>query len=653
MIAGDSFDGGDESVASDYHNFDYNDKSAEEDINGMEGAMHSEFDEMADAVGDDDDDDDDDEEEEEEDEAPEGDGINEVDWAEPHQENHHEGSGDTDGASPILPSEEGESCPPPEWTPPSYKCLCKKGNNATCLQSVPRAALYKTLNNFNAKKKYMRRRYVAWTYCVAHSKPLSQEAMKKKRVKFHFFGHPLCTNGMRKLTSCGRVVFEQAKIDASLGVFDWKPKRTTPPPPRQNKLIKVFLEDFVRREGLPNPGAKGPIFFLPVRFTKKEVYHEYCAWIDKHPELVAVHKNKTPVAYEWFTKYWAKKVPNIKPGHAKTDLCNTCTCYFRKRMLEQHRDHLRKVEVENNTFKENLRRTRESNNKSVHIVFDYSQSVRLPMLTMQPKEMFFKCGQIIDIFGIANTTELLQKNFLLPEGKWPRSKGIVGVTSMVHHYLCSEVFDQLKYDRLKKIYMMADNCCAQNKNNMFILYLSLISVTSKVDINYHFQLPGHTKFFPDSCFGILKRKLYKNNVLSCKQMHTLIRESSKCNDTIHHNTIRYFDWESFLNDHYVEGVLKKIPQIAKIRQFEFRHRQPGVVFYKTSSSDDSFEEWFLNTKDNVTNEIFENLNDYIVPTPPLTSARVKQLMEIRDKFILGDFQEHALDFFNEIDDIMM
>eukprot|EP00056_Hartaetosiga_gracilis_P009343 m.134053 g.134053 ORF g.134053 m.134053 type:complete len:137 (+) comp13107_c0_seq4:614-1024(+) len=92
--------------------------------------------------------------------------------------------------------------------------------------------------------------------------------------------------------------------------------------------------------------------------------------------------------------------------------------------------------------------------------------------------------------------------------------------------------------------------------------------------------------------------------------------------------------------------MKKIP--TKVRQFEFRHKQPGKVFIKYRSDEDAFQEIPLNVNYLVTNEVFSHLKDYVVPTERLPDVRIRQLEEIRDKFIIGEgFEEHAMDFFDE------
>ena len=63
--------------------------------------------------------------------------------------------------------------------------------------------------------------------------------------------------------------------------------------------------------------------------------------------------------------------------------------------------------------------------------------------------------------------------------------------------------------------LQADNCVRQNKNKTMMWYLAGRTVTDqhhKIDIQY--MLPGHTKFRPDSYFGILKRQYHVQNSIN-------------------------------------------------------------------------------------------------------------------------------------------
>jgi len=61
---------------------------------------------------------------------------------------------------------------------------------------------------------------------------------------------------------------------------------------------------------------------------------------------------------------------------------------------------------------------------------------------------------------------------------------------------------------LKHIFLYADNCCGQNKNNVMMEYLSWRVITKRhTNIVLSFLVIGHTKFSPDWCFDLLKQNI--------------------------------------------------------------------------------------------------------------------------------------------------
>lgn len=169
------------------------------------------------------------------------------------------------------------------------------------------------------------------------------------------------------------------------------------------------------------------------------VYEEFLRKFDtsqEYQQTIATHTRKRPISLDHFFKYWNKKLKHIRLEHAKTDVCDVFTKFQRWRQWDSLRFHQMDVELEKNVFLRNLEFTGNPSNNAIFICVNYSQSVRLPLLTESPKQLFFKSGKIVDISGIANMTEIKQTTFLLPQGGWPRSKGIIGVISMLHYYLC-------------------------------------------------------------------------------------------------------------------------------------------------------------------------------------------------------------------------
>ena len=59
----------------------------------------------------------------------------------------------------------------------------------------------------------------------------------------------------------------------------------------------------------------------------------------------------------------------------------------------------------------------------------------------------------------------------------------------------------------KDVHLHADNCGGQNKNNIMVGYLLWRVLTGlHNNITLSFMIVGHTKFSPDWCFGLLKKR---------------------------------------------------------------------------------------------------------------------------------------------------
>lgn len=67
------------------------------------------------------------------------------------------------------------------------------------------------------------------------------------------------------------------------------------------------------------------------------------------------------------------------------------------------------------------------------------------------------------------------------------------------------------------VYLHADNCVGQNKNNYVLWYLLWRVLTGRhTQVTLSFLVVGHTKFAPDWSFGLFKR-LYRRTNIGCLQ----------------------------------------------------------------------------------------------------------------------------------------
>ena len=100
-------------------------------------------------------------------------------------------------------------------------------------------------------------------------------------------------------------------------------------------------------------------------------------------------------------------------------------------------------------------------------------------------------------------------------------------------------------------------------------------------INYDFLLPGHTKFAPDWCFGLVKQKTRRTFISSLFDIGRTVEDSAAVNVTelvgLHNGTvlIATYDWVAYLGQYF-----KKLPQIKSFYHFRFDKEHPGTVFCK-------------------------------------------------------------------------
>ena len=104
-------------------------------------------------------------------------------------------------------------------------------------------------------------------------------------------------------------------------------------------------------------------------------------------------------------------------------------------------------------------------------------------------------------------------------------------------------------------------------------------------ITLSFMLPGHTKFSPDSYFGLLKSKYRKSDIDCLQDLVNCIVNCSKNSKTIPQvygkhlgykkNCYEYKDWPNFL-----EKYFRPVNSILKYSYFEFNSDKPGKIYLK-------------------------------------------------------------------------
>ena len=159
----------------------------------------------------------------------------------------------------------------------------------------------------------------------------------------------------------------------------------------------------------------------------------------------------------------------------------------------------------------------------------------------------------------------IQINYLIDEAS-ATGKGANTVISLLHHFFTTNMFGE------SFVYLHADNCSGQNKNRHVIAYLMWKVLTGRhKQITLSFLIVGHTKFSPDTCFGMIKR-LYKRTFVG-----SVVNEPQLVGAQDGSTIVAMYDWAT-----YFDGNTTKVSGIKKYQHFCFTSEHPGVVYVKTS-----------------------------------------------------------------------
>jgi len=216
---------------------------------------------------------------------------------------------------------------------------------------------------------------------------------------------------------------------------------------------------------------------------------------------------------------------------------------------------------------------------------------------------------------------------------------------MIWHVLTLESFNDVE-----ELILNADNCPGQGKNKFIMWFCSWLPMVRKKlkVVEVTFGKVGHTKMFPDACFGLIKRAVKKEELVTPQQLYNVVDlRSSDCNQAVGPDEFQWFDWKGFLGQFYSSPV----PSIMTLHIFHFYKETPGVVFGRSTVSGETEVKHCLfrggvkgkNLLDNWAGKGRKRLSTFPLATVPLPSQRVEQLEAIKKKFLHN--QEHQMAFF--------
>ncbi|XP_060600079.1 uncharacterized protein LOC132753609 isoform X1 [Ruditapes philippinarum] len=347
--------------------------------------------------------------------------------------------------------------------------------------------------------------------------------------------------------------------------------------------VVYFIRNYAEERGLPQPAAPRcldniPPVYLTSDTTKKDMHQLYkqsCS----DPRVRALELTS-------FKDIWRTCLPHIRIASPKDDVCATCEKLRRQisgtvtedvtlETTTALRDHVLLAQKERDLYNECIRRsvdTRDSEEKFVHLTFDFSQNVSLPHFSRQMGPLYFLTLRKIQIFGVRLDGMPHQLNFLIDEDQTigPDGKGTHGpdaVLSMVDWTL------QNHANQTPALSIHSDNCPGQNKNRYTIGYFMWRVMTGQNEkIEYHMQVPGHARCLVDAGFAHLKIKFRRHDVETLQQLADVTEKSSTTNSAVCYPQWSWRQWKPFL-----ERFFKPIIGIRKFQHFRFQSDTPGVV----------------------------------------------------------------------------
>lgn len=306
--------------------------------------------------------------------------------------------------------------------------------------------------------------------------------------------------------------------------------------------------------------------------------------------------------YREFCRLWSEVVPYIRIMPPASDLCAVCqdsaTLLLKcanqsedekSKLLADAQDHLRSAKLQRSYYRDCVESSKSSIEKvqsgeqsmvqvlSLSYSFDHAQQIHYLSNPLQPGPLYFKTPRKCRIFGVCSEGENFQVNYLIDEAH-ACGKGANSIVSMVHHFL--QFFTQ----PTNKIFLQADNCVGQNKNNIMTSYLIWrVSVGLNHSCELNFMIPGHTKFTPDRFFGLIKRNYRRTNLSSLVEIAEVVRTSTAASnnkvyiigDEQSPKPFHYYNWADFL-----ASFCQTIPHITSYHHFRVDKDHPGIIFVR-------------------------------------------------------------------------
>lgn len=437
----------------------------------------------------------------------------------------------------------------------------------------------------------------------------SEKQRKVSRMAFYYHGKRICRESFLFLHCLSKNRFcslvKHYRINGLTlrvhGNKKWLPSSAFSTETVEN--VVKFITNIAEEQALLLPGGVPGFKRVDVKLLSS-VLTKHGLW--KMYTEISSSQGQLSVGYSKFCDLWNQLCPFIVIMRPATDLCWTCqknnnliqkTANLpetqKAEAVRAQEEHLRLAAGERDFYKNCCHESKESINHhlqevdfsverepcsytgTVHYSYDYAQQFHYPANPNQPGPIYFKTPRKCAIFGVCCEAIPRQVNFLIDENVLT-GKGANSTISYVHYFFGRRGLGETEAQ------IDADNCSSQNKNSAFLWYYMWRVMTGlHEEINYNFLVPGHKKFSPDWCFGLLKQKTRRTFVSSLFDIATAVKESATVNVAelvgLHNGTVLIptYDWVTFLGHYF-----KELPRIRSYHHFRFHKDFPGMVFCK-------------------------------------------------------------------------
>lgn len=251
----------------------------------------------------------------------------------------------------------------------------------------------------------------------------------------------------------------------------------------------------------------------------------------EHDFLITTLGSEKWLSYKFFCQYFHENY-SLGFGQPVKDACVTCeelNVKIENPSLNENAKraavaellvHKRRAKKFYISLKDITAKCEKEPTKIVGICIDFMANVSLPCIPVQDTYYFRQLT--VNVFGVHNLASREMTVFIYHEGEG--GKGANDVCTMLNWYIENKVDKDVK-----NLHLFADNCAGQNKNNTLVRMMMGLCETKRFnDIKVTFPVRGHSFMPNDRDFGIIRRKLRKEErYYTVNEVVELIKHSSK------------------------------------------------------------------------------------------------------------------------------